>query len=233
MSAPTLLRLAFDSGWSHGGRHGDPGDGRLRFDTPQIAKASNLCINARDAQEAVLDELIPTWRIGDVMVIERPGAEGNRVVVWIIGPIVHMGPFYRVPIIVRTFNGAFAAHDELVLHHHRNVTEVDGVSEPAGKPNSVTAQPNSVSALALQALPPAAATGTALTPIAPMALTAAPPENTVISNTSAPVAPVASAFPADQITAEVEKLRADNGALHDLLAGLLSDETELYAVEHA
>lgn len=237
MTAPTLLRLAFDSGWSHG----DPGDGRLRFDNPKTAKASNLCINARDAQEAMLDELIPTWRIGDVVVIERPGAERNRVVVWIIGPIVHMGPFYRIPIIVRTVNGAFAAHDELVLHHHRNVTEVNDQVAPAptapAKPNSVTEQAPQTEFGDRIAPAPSA---TSLPPIAPMALTPETQENIANSMSLTPVAPAIShaplansPIPPAEIAAEVDKLRADNTALHDLLAELLNDDTKLYTVEHA
>lgn len=237
MTAPTLLRLAFDSGWSHG----DPGDGRLRFDNPKIAKAANLCINARDAQEALLDELIPSWRIGDVVVIERPGAERNRVVVWIIGPIVHMGPFYRIPVIVRTVNGAFAAHDELVLHHHRNVTEVDdnvaAAPEADRLPNSVTEQTPKTEFGRVSAPAPSAA---ALPPIAPMALTPAHQENIANSMALTPVAPaISQVAPANspiapsEIAAELDKLRADNTALHDLLAGLLNDSTELYTVEHA
>ncbi len=224
MSAPTLLRLAFDSGWSHG----DPGDGRLRFDNPKTARAGNLCVNARDAQEAMLDELIPTWRVGEVVVIERPGAERNRVVVWIIGPIVHMGSFYRAPILVRSVHGAFAAHDELVLHHHRNVTDVDETNQP----RHVTPSPPMRDAPALS--PP---------PLAPLALTAPDSELSTISTDLTPLAPMAVADPAaldtglrdasrDVATEELDKLRADNTALHDLLAGLLSDKTELYTVEH-
>lgn len=223
MSAPTLLRMAFDSGWSHG----DPGDGRLRFDNPRIAKAGHLCINARDAQEAMLDELVPTWRIGDVIVVERPGVERNRVVVWIIGPISHMGSFYRVPIIVRTVHGAFAAHDELALHHHRNVTETD------------TAEPHVASPSSAPLAPPQAVQ--ALTPIAPIAALA-PPSGQPVLPVDMSLLPVASASinpvgansagaTASDTTAELANLRADNAALHDILAGLLTDTTELYAVE--
>lgn len=118
---PISLRVAYDSGWSDG----DPGNGRLRFDSPRLSRARHLFINARDAQEALLTELVPMWRTGDVLVIERPGAETNRVVAWIVGDIVHRGPYWRVPISVRTVYGAFAAHDELILHHAPNAADGD------------------------------------------------------------------------------------------------------------
>lgn len=118
---PVRLALAFDSGWSDG----DPGSGRLRFDTPKPARARFVCVNARDSQDAVLDELVPTWGVGDVLVIERPGATSNRWVGWVVGPIVHRGSYYKVPVKPRTVTGAFAAHDELALHHHRDVVDVE------------------------------------------------------------------------------------------------------------
>lgn len=48
-----------------------------------------------------------------------------------------------------------------------------------------------------------------------------------------PVAPANPPIAPSEIAAELDKLRADNIALHDLLAGLLNDSTELYTVEHA
>ncbi len=223
MTAPIALRMAFDSGWSHG----DPGDGRLRFDSPSIAKAVNIIVNARDAQEALLDELVPSWRVGDVLVIERPGADRNRVVAWVIGPITHMGPCYRVPILVRSVHGGFAAHDEVALHHHRNVTETD------------TAEPHVASPSSAPLAPPQAVQ--ALTPIAPIAALA-PPSGQPVLPVDMSLLPVASASinpvgansagaTASDTTAELANLRADNAALHDILAGLLTDTTELYAVE--
>lgn len=216
MSAPIALRMAFDSGWSHG----DPGDGRLRFDSPNIAKAVNIIVNARDAQEALLDELVPSWRVGDVLVIERPGADRNRVVAWVIGPITHMGPCYRVPILVRSVHGGFAAHDEVTLHHHRNVTDVDDAPTPAAIPLA-PAPPMAVTSPQAPAL------------IAPMALVAAPVAGTPSTDVAAPMAPIAStehARPPDP--SEVELLRQDNSQLHALLAQLLTDPTTLYAMEH-
>lgn len=229
MSAPTLLRMAFDSGWSHG----DPGDGRLRFDNPRIAKAGNLCINARDAQEAMLDELVPTWRIGDVIVVERPGHDRNRVVAWIIGPIVHMGSFYRVPIIVRTVHGAFAAHDELVLHHHRNVTETDDAAPISPLP-AASAGPSLPISPLLPVLAPAPS-AVAPSPIAPLA-PAPPAADSLPTAAPSALAPLnadaaTSATSASADATELANLRADNAALHDILAGLLTDTTELYAVE--
>lgn len=223
MTAPIALRMAFDSGWSHG----DPGDGRLRFDSPSIAKAVNIIVNARDAQEALLDELVPSWRIGDVLVIERPGADRNRVVAWVIGPITHMGPCYRVPILVRSVHGGFAAHDEVALHHHRNVTDVD---EAPVQLRDVTPAPAVRDAPALSA-----------PPIAPIAIAAATPEYLANSMALTPSAPVAAsqnvpvtrgASPDVTPNAEVELLRQDNSQLHALLAQLLTDPTTLYAMEH-
>lgn len=223
MTAPIALRMAFDSGWSHG----DPGDGRLRFDSPSIAKAVNIIVNARDAQEALLDELVPSWRVGDVLVIERPGADRNRVVAWVIGPITHMGPCYRVPILVRSVHGGFAAHDEVALHHHRNVTDVD---EAPVQLRDVTPAPAVRDAPALSA--------------PPIALIAEPEVAPFASGRSLPVSPLLPVAPAnahdangassaagDGAPSELAALRADNAALHDILAGLLTDTTELYAVE--
>lgn len=221
MTAPIALRMAFDSGWSHG----DPGDGRLRFDSPKLAKASNVIVNAKDAQDALLDELVPSWRIGDVLVIERPGADRNRVVAWVIGPITHMGPCYRVPILVRSVHGGFAAHDELALHHHRNVTDVDDAPQAPVVLPAVQAAPM----VTQTALPVAAWTALPPSPVAPVALTAPTAENATHSMALAPVAPVASQPRDAEHTAHIDQLRADNAALHDLLAGLLNDPTKLYA----
>lgn len=125
--APSAIRLAFDGGWSDG----DPGKGRLRFDSPALAKAKHLYVNAQDAQEALLGSLVPTWKHGDVLVLERPGVETNRVVAWIMGPIVHRGAYYKVPVLIRSVSGGFAAQDELALHHYRNAEAADQQPEPA------------------------------------------------------------------------------------------------------
>ena len=230
--------MAFDSGWSHG----DPGDGRLRFDSPKIAKASHVIVNAKDAQDALLDELVPSWRIGDVLVIERPGADRNRVVAWVIGPITHMGPCYRVPILVRSVHGAFAAHDELALHHHRNVTDVD---DAPTAPRDVTPALSMRDATTLPGpLAPAL--------LAPIALTQDGSENLANSRALTPVALAAGergdagalagsvthdsaqrdAKAAAPLAAELDLLRQDNSQLHALLAQLLTDPTTLYAMEN-
>lgn len=228
---PSLIRLAFDSGWSSG----DPGDGRVRFDSPVLSKASFICINAKDAQECLLDELVPTWGVGDVLVIERPSLDRNRVVAWIIGPIHNGGSYYRVPIIVRSVNGNFTAHDELALHHHRNVVDTDepeprALSLPQRASNNhELQQPHQapVPPIAFEPQPPIAL-------LAPIALTNQAPEN---GHLAAPIAPIAAheltneTKPAE--AAEIAQLRTDVGVLHDILAGLLADQTELYVVEKA
>lgn len=128
---PATIRVAFDGGWSDG----DPGSGRLRFDSPRIASARHLYINSRDAQDALLDEWVPTWRVGDVIVIERPGAERNRVVAWVVGAVYHRGSYWRVPVSVRTVYGGFAAHDEIALHHAANDVATDVVEAPPLPPS--------------------------------------------------------------------------------------------------
>jgi hypothetical protein len=86
-----------------------------------LLKAKHLYVNARDAQEALLGKLVPTWKQGDVLVVERPSAEKNRLVAWIMGPLVHGGSYYKVPVLVRSVSGAFAANDGITLHHFPNV----------------------------------------------------------------------------------------------------------------
>lgn len=174
---------------------------------------------------------MPTWRIGDVIVVERPSHDRNRVVAWIIGPIVHMGSFYRVPIIVRTVHGAFAAHDELVLHHHRNITETDDAA-PILPPSAASA---GVSQPIVPVLVPAPS-AIALPPIAPIATLEPPATNGAPTPTTSAFSPLNadganSANSGSAAAAELANLRADNAALHDILAGLLTDTTELYAVE--
>lgn len=143
---PTELRLAYDSGWSDG----DPGHGRLRLDAPSPIRAHHLYINARDAQDAVLDELVPTWGVGDVLVVERTGGQG-RLVAWVIGHIRHGGSYWKIPVSVRTVSGSFAAHDEVRLSHYLNEAAMAG--EPA---------PQAAAAVFV------ASTGTAATTIAPV-----------------------------------------------------------------
>ena len=221
---PSQIRLAFDSGWSDG----DPGDGRVRFNSPKVSAATSICINARDAQDALLDQLVPSWRVGDVLVIERPGADRNRVVAWIIGPITHGGSYYKVPILPRSVHGAFAAHDELVLHHHTNLVDTD-------EPERREWHPPKAAPVAPSSQPISAPAVNTLAPLAPMALTQAHPMQPaampVASPPAPPMAPMAPAGLTPAASPEVESLKADNAALHGIIAELLADETELYAVE--
>lgn len=121
----SVVTLGFDEGWSDG----DPGAGRIRFDAPSIVKARNLYINAVDSNGAILDQLVPTWTIGDVIVVER--GEG-RIVAWVIGPIRHGGSYWKIPITVRTVTGSFAAHDHVALTHYLN--EADALAAREASP---------------------------------------------------------------------------------------------------
>lgn len=234
---PALIRLAFDSGWSAG----CPGSGRVRFSSPKLSQSSFICVNARDAQDSLLDELVPTWGIGDVLVIERASADRNRVVAWIIGPIHNGGSYYRVPIIVRTVNGGFAAHDELVLHHHKNVTETDEPEKQIWAPPQRTPKAPELPLPPVNAQPPIAFNPEPpLALIAPLALTNS---GAVNSPENGPLAPLIAPIAGPELTnaavtttqsardGEIAQLRTDVTVLHDILTGLLTDTTELYVVE--
>lgn len=175
--------------------------------------------------------MVPTWGVGDVLVIERPSLDRNRVVAWIIGPIHNGGSYYRVPIIVRTVSGSFTAHDELALHHHKNIVDTDEPEQRAWvppKPKELQhPQPTLAPPIAFSPEPPLAL-------VALLALTDQSPENRPPAPPLAPIAAGALTDPAAPATAsEIAQLRTDVGVLHDILAGLLSDTTELYVVETA
>lgn len=212
--------MAFDSGWSDG----DPGSGRLRFDAPAISRAKYLYINARDAQDAILDEWVPTWRVGDVVVIERPGAERNRVVAWVVGAVYHRGSYWRIPVSIRTVHGAFAAHDELLLHHAPNDIATDVSPATPAAPMA----PGFGSAIPRQN--PMAPAFTPMAPMAPPApYVAAPaPEHPLglDFDRHPPMAPLAP-LDGDRISA----LESENIALQRIIERLVSDDTPLYVAE--
>lgn len=222
---PATLRLAFDSGWSHG----DPGNGRLRFDSPKLSKVRFLYINARDADEALLGQLVGSWALGDVIVIERMGNDVNRVVAWIIGPVHHCGSYYQVPVAIRSVRGAFAAHDELELHHHKSEDLIQ-------KEQAAEASP-----VALAPLPAVTTVTFSPRPLAPVAVAvhATPhPQDLVATSASepqlAPLAPLATDQNAAIASGERQKIEAleeRNRALESVLAHLLADPTELYIQE--
>ncbi len=105
------IKLAFDSGWTDG----NPGDGRCRVDGPNIRKVSHLYVNALDRHEAELGELLASFKLGDVVALTRDSG-GGQMVAWIVGPVVHRGGYYRIPIRVCGVDGGFAAHDLVQLH---------------------------------------------------------------------------------------------------------------------
>jgi hypothetical protein len=127
-----------------------------------LLKAKHLYVNARDAQEALLGKLVPTWKQGDVLVVERPSAEKNRLVAWIMGPLVHGGSYYKVPVLVRSVSGAFAANDGITLHHFPNV-------EGAEKAEAVAPLPAAPPRTTPPPLPASIAAPRAAVPLAPMA----------------------------------------------------------------
>ncbi len=132
MNAHIELHFAYDTGNSDG----DPGDGRLRLDNARPSNAQTLYINQNDANSAALHELIPSFGIGDVLVLERDGNSTTQIVAWITGPVVNRGPYYKVPIKVRSVKGSFAAHDSLSLYRMADNIE-DDTPAPQPAPPSV------------------------------------------------------------------------------------------------
>jgi len=123
-----MIPLAFDGGWSDG----DPGAGRLRFDSPRLAEIRTLHISARDAASARIGPQVSGWGLGDVIVIERDGYADNAVVAWVIGEVSNKGSYYSVPVSVRSARGSFADDDRLTLSQQVNATALVEVSpEPA------------------------------------------------------------------------------------------------------
>lgn len=112
------LRLALDGGWSDG----DPGAGRLRLDSPKPLKARHVYVNGRDSDDALLDELVPTWRAGDELIVEQGDALLHA---WIMGPVTHRGGYYRVPVIVKVCDGALQVGNELTLYHRSDRPDED------------------------------------------------------------------------------------------------------------
>lgn len=201
MSQPVTIRVAYDTG----NTDGDPGDGRLRFDAAKIQRAKFLMVNARCAQESILDDLVPKWKIGDVIIVERLGKPDNRVVCWVIGPVYHGGPYYKVPISVRSFDGSFAAHDELSLTHHADVDAANARGEAL--PIEVAPLPRIAPRMApAEILPPAPVLDTE-------------PELITLRGEL------------ERLRAERDAARADADTLQSIIKHLVSDETEVYVIE--
>ena len=208
---PATIRVAFDSGWSDG----DPGNGRVRFDAPRLVDARHIYVNARDAQDAILDEWVPTWGVGDVLIVERAGAERNRVIAWVVGAVYHRGSYWRIPVKVRTVYGAFAAHDELLLHRAADDVETEALAPPAS--------------------PPLAAPRQTFIPLAPLAPLAAPEPDAAPLARGEPQGLVFDRHPSVNANGangdRLAQLEADNRALHDIIARLVSDDTTLYLAD--
>jgi hypothetical protein len=131
---PTTLSLTWDGGWSHG----CPGEGRIRIDDPNPAKARHLLISVSDGGGAHLGELIPSWSIGDAVAVEGPGA---RIVGLIIGAIIHRGSHYRLPIAVRAVAGSFRDNVGVVLVHATSTDLLTVAAEPMVSAPAVSPQP--------------------------------------------------------------------------------------------
>jgi hypothetical protein len=196
---PITLRLAFDGGWSDG----DPGNGRLRFNAPALDRATYIYVNARDSQDAVLDDLIPTWGVGDALVIERAGLMVARVVAWVVGPIRHGGSYYKIPAHIKSASGSFAANDELTLH-------IDAKARLS---------------------PIADAHEKSLTLVAPIARDSQiAPENravATVAHADNELTPIALSNSGD----ELERLKTDNAYLLAVLERMVNDETPLYTAD--
>lgn len=135
------IKLAWDSGVSDG----NPGEGRVRVNATDPRNATHILVNALDRNEAELSDLLATFKQGDVLGLDRDGANG-RIVAWVIGQVVHAGEYYKIPASIRSVDGAFAAHDLVTLHR---LEEKD--SAPA-QPPAVVDHPAPI-AVAVQAAP--------------------------------------------------------------------------------
>lgn len=126
------IGLAWDSGVSDG----NPGEGRIRVNAANILNATHVLVNALDRHEAVLAELIPTFKAGDVLALTRDGT-GGHVVAWVMGDIVHAGGYYKIPVKVRSVEGGFAAHDLVELHR----MDEHAIATPQAAPQVLLAAP--------------------------------------------------------------------------------------------
>lgn len=125
-----MIPLAFDGGWSDG----DPGAGRLRFDSPRLADIKHLHISARDAAAARIGPQVSAWGIGDVIVVERDGLADNAVVAWVIGEVANKGTYYSVPVSIRSAKGSFGDSDRLTVSHQVNAPAVLETTPPPAVP---------------------------------------------------------------------------------------------------
>lgn len=158
----TTLTLTWDGGWSHG----CPGEGRIRIDDPNPAKARHILLSVADGGGAHLGELIPSWAIGDAVAVEGQGA---RLVGLLIGPIVHKGSHYKMPIAVRAVAGVFQAETPVALLH---ATSADLLTVNGAAPASVVPLASSdvvPGALPVATVPPPVPTGSAASQANPLA----------------------------------------------------------------
>ena len=105
------IKLAWDSGVSDG----NPGEVRIRVNATDPRNATHILVNALDRNEAELSDLLASFKQGDVLGLDRDGANG-RIVAWVIGQVVHAGEYYKIPASIRSVDGSFAAHDLVTLH---------------------------------------------------------------------------------------------------------------------
>lgn len=131
-----MIPLAFDGGWSDG----DPGAGRLRFDSPHLAEIKNFHISSRDAASARIGPLVSSWAIGDVIAVGRPGTQ-NVVIGWVIGPVENKTTYYSVPVSIRSATGSFADSDGINVAHQSNVPVIAADVRVPAQPTRVVKEP--------------------------------------------------------------------------------------------
>jgi len=128
-----MIPLAFDGGWSDG----DPGAGRLRFDSPRLADIKHFHISARDAAAARIGPQVSAWGVGDVLVVERDGYTDNAVVAWVVGEVANKGTYYYVPVSIRSARGSFGDHDRLTVSHQVNAPAIAETAPAPAEPSVI------------------------------------------------------------------------------------------------
>ena len=119
-----------DLAWDNGITDGDPGDGRIRVNAASIRSATHLLVNVLDRHEADLGSLLSGMAQGDVLHVERPDGAG-LIVAWVLGPVVHGGSYYKIPVTIRSVEGAFAAHDLVRLHRQAEISPAPPAADVA------------------------------------------------------------------------------------------------------
>lgn len=134
--------MRFELAWDGGVSDGDPGTGRIRVNAGAMRHATHFLINSRDRHGALVGEPVAKFWPGDVLHLERDG--GGLIVAWVMGEVSHSGSYYKVPISVRSADGAFASDDLVTLHHQmdaRATGRPDSIAPPDGRELTSTSAP--------------------------------------------------------------------------------------------